>query len=357
MMGRDVATAATGLSARAPARVSFGGGGTDLAAYYERFGGFVVSMAIDRYARVAVRPSADGATRIYSADFAVTCSAAPDQRLRVEPPLELPKAVLEWFVERGLLSRGVELHLSADAPPGAGLGSSSAMAVAVARALAEHCGQAVTPHQVAELACWAEIERLGMPIGKQDQFASAYGGVNAITFTASGVEVAPLMLPPGVVSRLSQRLLLFETGCTRNSADVLRGQQHDTLTNNAVLATLHELKALAFAIRQALVAGDLDSFGRLLDRGWQMKRTLSTRVSSPQIDAWYAAAREAGALGGKLTGAGGGGFMLLYCAPDQQRQLRATLRANGLREWPFRPDFAGATCDIQTEPLVAAATS
>jgi D-glycero-alpha-D-manno-heptose-7-phosphate kinase len=331
------------VTARAPARVSFGGGGTDLAAYYARFGGFVVSAAITRYAHVVARPTPDGMTRIHSLDYGISETLPPSAYHDIAPPLELPKAVMAWFVERDLLSDGIELRLAAEAPPGAGLGSSSAMAVAVARALADCCGLRLTANAVAELACWAEIDCLGMPIGKQDQYASAYGGVNTLTFAPDSVQVEPVQLPPGVLERLDERLLLFSTGQTRHSSDVLRGQQADTLTNQSVLSGLHRLKELAYEMTAALRAGELDAFGTLLDCGWQAKRRLSSRVSTSAIDAWYAAARAAGALGGKLTGAGGGGFLLFYCPPERQTHLRAAMRAHGLAETPFSFDHAGAT--------------
>jgi D-glycero-alpha-D-manno-heptose-7-phosphate kinase len=331
------------VTARAPARVSFGGGGTDLAAYYAPHGGLVVSAAIARYATVTVAPAADGATRIHSADYGLSVACPPGERFPVAPPLALPKAAVAWFAGRGWLREGVELWLTAEAPPGGGLGSSSAMAVALARALAGYCGLALSNTEIAELACWIEIERLEMPIGKQDQYASAYGGLNELTFSAAGVCVRPLPLAPQLLAQLDRRLLLFATGRARDSADVLRGQRADSAANPAVIARLDRLKALAAAMRDALLAGDLDGFGALLDAGWQEKRCLSTRISAPDIDAWYATARAAGALGGKLTGAGAGGHLLLYCSPARQPDLRAALTAQGLRELPFT--FAPAVAD------------
>jgi D-glycero-alpha-D-manno-heptose-7-phosphate kinase len=329
---------------RAPVRISFGGGGTDLAAYYNRFGGFVVSAAIARYAYVAVGPSEDGCTRIVSADYGVEERFARGEVPPVEEPLALPKGALAWFAARGegvCLRDGVDLFLRADVPPGTGLGSSSAMAVALFGALAARVGMPADAARLAELASWLEIERLDRPIGKQDQYASAFGGLNAIEFTPDGVRVRRLALPAATVAALDARLLLFSTGRRRDSAAILRGQRADTGAKPATIEGLHRIKALAGEMRDALAGGELDEFGRLLDRGWQEKRRLSSAISSAAIDGWYDAARAAGALGGKITGAGGGGFLLLYCPLPAQEAVRAAMAKRGLRELPFTFDLDG----------------
>ena len=320
---------------RAPLRISFGGGGTDLAAYYERFGGFVISAAISRYCYVVAGPSLDGGIGINSADYRTWVRSGPGEMPVVGEPLSLPKAAVAWFAEQGLLGDGVELFLAAEVEPGTGLGSSSAMAVALVRALAAYVALPLAPGEVAEIACRIEIERLDRPIGKQDQYASAFGGLNAIEFRPDEVEVAPLPLAPGVAEGLAERLLLFATGQTRDSAGILRQQRAETATDPAVVERLHRIKELAWEMRDALLAGDLSGFGCLLDRGWRLKRDLSERVSSEGIDRWYRVAREAGALGGKITGAGGGGFLLLYCPPPVQRAVRAAMAEQGLRELTF----------------------
>ena len=341
--------------ARAPLRISFGGGGTDLEAYYACHGGFVVSTAIARYCYVVVDETSDGDIRINSADYRLCESVERGAIPAVEEPLALPKAALEWFATRGrsnghgpgheLHDAGVSLFLASEVPPGTGLGSSSAMAVALLLALATRLGLAPDAAELAELAAWLEIERLEMPIGKQDQYASAFGGLNTIEFAAGGqgaVRVRPLGLRADVLAALNERLLLFATGQSRHSAQILRQQRADTGADPAVIASLHRIKALAGEICEALLREDLDHFGRLLDLGWQQKKRLSGRVSSTAIDDWYAAARAAGALGGKITGAGGGGFLLLYCPPHAQGTVRAALAGLGLRELPFDFDRAGA---------------
>lgn len=337
---------------RAPVRISFGGGGTDLAAYYVPFGGLVVSAAITRYCFVVAADSPDRSIRINSGDYRVwqTFPRRPQSQRQlppVEEPLSLPKAVIEWAgqspdAERDLSEIGVDLFLTSEVPPGTGLGSSSAMAVALVYALAAHVGIPVDASRAAETASRLEIERLDMPIGKQDQYASAFGGLNAITFAADRVEVEPLALPPDVKSTLGSRLLLFSTGQSRHSAQILRQQQRDTAVKSCVTESLHRLKALAENMRQALADQDLDRFGELLDGGWQHKKQLSGMVSTESIDRWYEAARCAGALGGKITGAGGGGFLLLYCPQHRQEAVREAMTGFGLQELSFDFDFTGA---------------
>ena len=341
------------LMVRAPLRVSFGGGGTDLAAYYARFGGFVLSAAITRYCRIMASEPVEWGIRIRSADYRTCAIFRSVGTPPVEEPLALPKAAIERFAggphpdprphtREGALERGVDLALASDVPPGSGLGSSSAMAVGLARALAAYVGLPLDAAGAAELACWLEIERLGMPIGKQDQYASAFGGLNAIDFTPDAVKVTPLDLRPEVTAALSSRLLLFSTGRTRDSAEILRQQRADTADQPSVIRSLHGIKALARQMREALLAEDLDSFGELLHLGWRQKKCLSRKISSTAIDRWYEAARRAGALGGKIAGAGGGGFLLLYCPPQRQPAVRATLAGLGLRELAFGFDFGGA---------------
>ncbi len=327
---------------RAPVRISFGGGGTDLAPYYTRFGGFVISAAITRYAYVAAQRPPTPRVRITSADYRLTETFGVSDTLPVQDPLILPKAAVERFMDRGLRRIGVDLFLSSDVPPGTGLGSSSAMSVSLLRTLATYLDHDLGREDAADLACWLEIERLARPIGKQDQYASAYGGINAIEFTADGAHVTPLGLSRDGVAALKSRLLLFSTGQSRNSADILGEQRENTKAKPMVVDTLHKIKGLAHEMHDALRGHALDDFGRLLNETWNLKKSLSHKVSSSAIDAWYGAALEAGALGGKITGAGGGGFLLLYAPPARHSAVRRALTAFGLREMTFDFDFMGA---------------
>ncbi|HZC07124.1 MAG TPA: hypothetical protein VE338_15925 [Ktedonobacterales bacterium] len=326
---------------RAPVRVSFGGGGTDLAAYYERYGGMVVSAAITRYCYAQITEPSSSVGSVTSADYGQRFHWTPERLPDVEPPLTLPKAALHEFAERGALSGPVTLALAADVPPGSGLGSSSAMAVAALQALSTRYEAPLSDEEVAARACALEIDRLGMPIGKQDQYASASGGMNAIEFTSDGVRVMPLRISPETRSALDRRLLLFWTNHAHDSASILRGQRADTQTRPDVVASLHEIKSIAHAMRAVLEAGKLDAFGRLLDDAWQTKRQLSAAISSNAIDEWYAEAKRAGALGGKITGAGGGGFLLIYARPERHQAVRAAMLKCSLTEMPFAFDLDG----------------
>ena len=340
---------------RAPVRISFGGGGTDLEAYYGRFGGFVVSAAITRYAYVTARPSAGGGIELTSSDYGIWEHHPPGVLPEVAEPLALPKAAIEYFAGRGLREVGVDLFLASEVPPGTGLGSSSAMTVALVAALGAYLDIPLSPAEIAETASWLEIERLGMPIGKQDQYASAYGGLNAITFTRDRTEVRPLTLGGGQRQALARRLLLFSTGSSRNSSEILRQQRSDTRRKPSVTSALHRLKELAVEMEAALARGALDDFGTLLDVAWREKKRLSGRISNPAIDQAYQAARCAGALGGKITGAGGGGFLLLYCPPRRQDALRAVMSELGLTEMTFDLSRHGVEDVSASVPAPAAA--
>lgn len=327
--------------ARAPLRISFGGGGTDLEAYYRKYGGLVVSVTITRYCYALASEPIQGGIHLTSANLNRWESFPAGASPVATGPLSLPKAAIELFHPHLVHRAGIGLFLASDVPPGTGLGSSSAMTVALLRALADYTGRMLTTRQTAETACWLEIERLGTPIGKQDQYASAYGGLNRIEFSASGVQVTPLRLPADTRTALARRLMLFSTGITRDSASVLRQQTHDTRTSPVVVESLHALKSLADEMCAALEREELDRFGGLLHDAWQRKKQLSSRVSSRAIDDWYQCARDEGAIGGKITGAGGGGFLLLYCPSRRQAAVRRAMSQCGLKELKFDFEFAG----------------
>ena len=336
--------------ARSPVRISFGGGGTDLPAYYSRFGGFVISAAITRYAYVVARRPATPHIQITSADYQISETLTTDGGLTVQEPLILPKAALEQFIGQGLRRKGVDLFMSADVPPGTGLGSSSAMSVSLLRALSTYLGKELSRKEAAEMACHLELVRLERPIGKQDQYASAFGGLNSIEFTSDGVHVTPLNLSRATVTALKSRLLLFSTGKTHDSAEILAGvsKRANHEAKPMVVDALHQIKELGYAMRDALLDGALDDFGHLLDLSWREKKRLSSRVSTSAIEEWYGAARDAGALGGKITGAGGGGYMMLYVPPADQAEVRRVMSHYGLRELTYNFDFVGA--QIMTGP-------
>ncbi|MCC2629847.1 MAG: kinase, partial [Thermomicrobiales bacterium] len=275
------------ISVRSPLRISFGGGGTDLPAYYERFGGMVVSAAITPACHVSLASYAGAGVVLQSRDFGVSVTVPPQRQVAIREPLSLPRAVLSWFAERGLCPDGVRITMRADVPPGSGLGSSSAMTVALVSAVATHSSLPLTPRMAAEIACEIEIDLLGRPIGRQDQYASALGGLNTITFSPDGVVVTPVPVTPAVRQALQDHLLLVSTRRTRDSAEVLREQRAASGIDGEVTRRLHCIKELAAAMAAALLAGDLPEFGALLHEGWQLKRGLAQGVSSTEIDRWY----------------------------------------------------------------------
>lgn len=328
------------LIARAPLRISLAGGGTDLPAYYESYGGMVVSTSIEKFVYVQVQPNGPDRTHITSADYRTFYRHGEEGPITWNGELALPRAVLHEFG----IQNGLSLFIASEVPPGTGLGSSSALAIALVQAVAAYVERPMTRHEIAQLACHVELGKLGAPIGKQDQYAAAFGGLNAITFTRDGVEVDPIRVAPDVSRDLESRLLLFFTGTARDSAAILREQQRETnQSNRQVLSNLHAIRDAADACRAALEAGDLDEIGRLLDEGWRLKRGLTEGITNNRIDECYRVARDHGALGGKITGAGGGGFLLLYCYKTDQAELTRALEAQGLRRMDFHFDRAGVS--------------
>jgi D-glycero-alpha-D-manno-heptose-7-phosphate kinase len=329
------------LIARAPLRISLAGGGTDLPAYYERHGGLVVSTTIDKFVYVHCGPNGLGnghGAQITSADYQTFYRQHNGKPIDWDGELSLPRAVLNSFGIDGDMA----LFLASEVPPGTGLGSSSAVAVSLVGAVATFLGRRLSRQQVAELACRVELEMLQAPIGKQDQFASAFGGLNAITFSPEGVIVEPLRIRPSVVEQLERRLMLFFTGSARDSRTILKKQQMaSTRGQPQTVDALHRIKAAAEECRQCLESGSLDCIGELMDEGWRHKRRLVEGISNPMIDEVYSVAMANGASGGKITGAGGGGFLLLYCYEERQEELTEAMEARGLRRMDFHFDRQG----------------
>jgi len=327
------------LIARAPMRISFGGGGTDLEAYYAKYGGAVVSTAINKYFYAVITTDDSDDLQVISADYRSLFRHSPYGDLFWNGDLALPKAILHHFGIR----RGMNLFVASEVPPGTGLGSSSAAAVTMVRAISTLVEQPMTKQQVAELASYIEITKMGMPIGKQDQFASAFGGLNTITFTSEGVTVEPLNIAHDVRQTLERRLMLFFTGSSRVSTSILKHQRKSTEEQDgSVLQALHHIKQVAIDVQACLERGDLDEFARLLDYSWQEKRRLAPGLSTGFIDECYDLALHHGASAGKITGAGGGGFLLLYCHEQAQEGVTRALEDRGLKRMNFRFDTQGA---------------
>jgi D-glycero-alpha-D-manno-heptose-7-phosphate kinase len=304
-----------------PLRISFAGGGTDLKDYYARSGGCVLSTAIDKYIYVIIKERFDDRIRIgYS------------RTEMVDAVDEIEHELVREAMRRVGIARGVEISTMADIPSeGSGLGSSSSVTVGLLHALYTYKGVLVTPDQLAREACEIEIEILGKPIGKQDQYIAAFGGLRRFTFHPDdNVSVETVPLSEEKRRRFGESLLLFYTGITRK-ADTILAEQKDNIPARA--AALDQLKAQTAEIYEALMGDNMNRVGRILDAGWQHKRQLADRISNSEIDALYDRALDAGAMGGKIAGAGGGGFLLLYCPPDRQHTVRAALQ--GMKELPF----------------------
>jgi D-glycero-alpha-D-manno-heptose-7-phosphate kinase len=327
------------IIARAPLRISFGGGGTDLAAYYRAFGGMVVSTSIDAYVYVMLAPASRG-PHIITTDGGKLTQRSSFTLQSTEQDMQLPLTVLQHCAPDAEL----RVFITGEVPSGTGLGSSSATAVALIAALGAYTGTHYDAAQLAETASMIEIDQLGSPIGKQDQYASACGGLNTLLFARDGsVSVEPLAITTPTLLGLERRLMLFFTGGRRDAGSILAHQRRRSEDGNArTLTALHAIKELAGAMRAALLGGDLDLFGQLLHRSWEHKRRVTDGISTSFIDHCYETARRAGAVGGKITGAGGGGFLLLYCDEEHQDHVRDQLHMLGLELFPFRFSPRGA---------------
>lgn len=334
------------LITRAPVRISFGGGGTDLEAYYARYGGMVVSAAINKYFYTMVsRGDHREGIQLISSDYRTFYRHDPSQPFFWNGNLSLPRAILHHFG----LEREYNFFLASEVPPGTGLGSSGSVAVTLVRAASTLCDIALSRYEIAELASYVEIEKMGMPVGKQDQYSAAFGGLNVITFTRDGVTVEPIQMAAGACRQLESNLMLFFTGSTRESSNILQHQKRASEDNQGkVVSSLHAIKGLAQEIRECLEQGDLAGFGELMHQGWQHKKNLAPNITNGFIDRCYHLAREHGVLGGKITGAGGGGFLMLYCPQPRQAEVTRVLEAEGLVRMNFHFDYQGATVVLNT---------
>jgi D-glycero-alpha-D-manno-heptose-7-phosphate kinase len=319
------------IIARSPLRITLGGGGTDLASYYGEHEGFLVAAAIDKYVYVTVmRPFKPGVYLKYSALEQVAVVAD------VKHPI-----IREALQLLNLDVPQIEITTLADIPAGTGLGSSGSFTTALLKALFTHCRKVAHSQELAELACDIEINRLGEPIGKQDQYIAAFGGMTCLTFHKDHrVTVQPLGVSMETMFDLEDNLLLFFTGFNRTAGSVLKDQHERSQARDAdILRNLDYVKSLGYRSKEALESGDLVRFGELMHEHWEYKKRRSDAVSNQQIDRWYSLAMKNGAIGGKLVGAGGGGFLMFY-ARDRNR-LRQTMIEAGLEEVRFRFDFEG----------------
>jgi D-glycero-alpha-D-manno-heptose-7-phosphate kinase len=321
------------------------GGGTDLEAYYGKYGGAVLSVTIDKYFYVFISLIDRPLIQVSSSDYRTFYRQPLHEPALWDGDLRLPRAIIDHFG----IKVGLSVFLASQVPPGTGLGSSSTVAVALIKALAVLKGERMSPGEVAELACTIEIEKLGMPIGKQDQYAASFGGINYISFSNDGVSVEPLHLPRQTLVELERRLMLFYTGRSRDSAQILQQQKTSSERNRtSVIGSLHEIKEAAAGMRQDLLDAEIRHVGEWLHHSWLAKRRLARGISDAWIDQWYETALKAGASGGKIAGAGGGGFLLLYCEPEHQDSVTAALKDSGLMPIDFCFDSGGAMVLMNT---------
>jgi len=329
------------LIVRSPVRISFGGGGTDFPAYYEKYGGAVLSTSINKYFYTIVSRRQDSKIQVISSDLRLMETWQDLTQMNVRGhELEIPLAVMK---ELGS-NIAVNLFLASEIPPGTGLGSSASVCVNILKALSAYLHLPCSNYELAEKAFHVTRTVLGRPVGKQDEYAAAFGGLNLISFQRDGnTTVQPLGLASDLLRELQTNLMLFFTGAARNSWNILKDQEQSTQSGSTTIVnSLHSIRELATQMGDALTKGDLNGFGDLLDEGWQAKKKVSSKISSSQIDGLYQLARDNGARGGKITGAGGGGFLLLYCAQQYQDRIRKAFSQVGVRELTFEFEQDGA---------------
>lgn len=330
----------TMIRSKAPLRISFSGGGTDVSPYVEEHGGVVLSTTIDKYAYGTLRVREGTEITVQSLDYDVVAKYRVDEPLIYNGNLDLVKAVINCF--NGTLSQGLEIFLHSDAPPGSGLGSSSTVVVALIGLFQRWLHLPLTSYDIAELAYQIERRDLGIQGGMQDQYAAVFGGFNFIEFTESAVIVNPLRVEPEILHELNYGLLLCYTGQTRLSAHILETQIGAYKQKKEdVLLAMHQLKEITVAMKNALLQGKLGDFGTLLHEAWENKKKLARQITDPHIDEMYEVARQSGALGGKILGAGGGGYMLLYCPFDLKHVIACRMEELGGQVVEFGFDHGG----------------
>ncbi len=321
------------IISRAPVRFSLGGGGTDLPSYYQEHGGYVVTAAIDHYVYVMANRRFYEAIRLAYSETEIVPNVAAIRHRIFREALRMTG-----------IERGIELASIADVPANSGLGSSGSFTVALLNALHAYKRDFVSTKQLAEEACELEMNRLGDPVGKQDQYIAAFGNITALTIDRDGVvHVEPVPVRDEVVDELGNNLLIFYSGIERSARDVL-GEQGENVRRGtpATVEGMHRIKEIGHEVYRLLTHGQTDTYGELLHDHWTRKRQLATRMTDDVIDEHYEAARAAGALGGKLMGAGGGGFFMFYVRPADKRRVHESLCARGLRPLRFHFDLDGA---------------
>ena len=318
---------------RSPLRITLGGGGTDLPSYYQENEGFLISAAIDKYVYVTI-------TRPFSPGVYLKYSSIENVNTINDVQHPIIRESLRIFSKDNELPQ-IEITTLADIPSGTGLGSSGSFTTALIKALYIHHKQILHTSEVAELACDIEINKLGEPIGKQDQYIAAYGGITCFDFRKDNtVNAAPLKISEDTLFDLEDNLLLFFTGFSRSAGSILKDQKQKSQENNSdMLANLHYVKEIGYRSKEMLEKGKVLDCGLLMHEHWEHKKRRSGGMSNPQIDEWYELGLKNGAIGGKLVGAGGGGFLLFYA--NDRNKLRHTMKKAGLEEVRFKFDYEG----------------
>jgi D-glycero-alpha-D-manno-heptose-7-phosphate kinase len=334
------------VRARVPLRLGLAGGGTDLSPYCDEYGGAVLNTTIDRYAYAFIKPSEDGRIHFRAPDLEADEVIAADFEALASAGLRLHAGVMAHMMRRSGEGRIEPLCVTSyvDAPPGSGLGSSSALVVALVEAFTAWLGAPLGPYDVAHLAYEVERVDLNLPGGKQDQYSATFGGTNFIEFFASDrVIVNPLRVPPAVLNELETSMVICFTGVSRNSEQIISEQQRRMgAPADVALESLHRLKSDALEMKQALLHGEIQAMARILNRSWAAKKQTATGISNGRIEELYELAFRNGACGGKVSGAGGGGFMMFIAPPDHRIQLVRALNAAGANAGPVHLTSHGA---------------
>ncbi|MBF0456880.1 MAG: SIS domain-containing protein [Nitrospirae bacterium] len=323
------------LIAKSPVSISFGGEGTDLKPFCDNYGGAVISTTIDKYFYSVIQSNDKDIIEIESDDYQLRQRVSELCDIDTDDILMIPKAVLKHFN----VTNNVSLLLKSDIPPGSGLGLSAAVTTCLVKLVSSFRQLSLTKAEIAALASYIEIDVLNRSIGMQAQYASAYGGFNFITFGKDSINVAPMGVDREIINALQENLLLFYSVTCRKPASILTNPTE--MNDKKVISSLQEMKAIAFKMRDALVKGDVMAVGRLLHESWEYKRTLAKDISNTAIDSYYELARQNGAIGGKITGAGGG-HLLLFCEKEKQENVRNALLSKGLHDLPFKFENNGA---------------
>lgn len=323
----------------APVRLSFAGGGTDYPEYYDKYGGNVVETTISKYVYLIVKQRHDDSFQAFSSDFETHQKPSSFDKLKPKNGTEIAVSAIKYLNYR----KGIDLLISSDVPSGSGLGSSGSLGVNLVNVILKLKNEKKTKQEIAETAYHIGRHVLNWPIGKQDEYASCFGGLNHIKFGKNGVEVKRISINSNSEKELNQNLLLFFIGETRNSSIILTSQISKIKQNNKqLIESLKTVNELAELMYESLKNSDIISFGELLHKGWMMKKNFVKGVSNLNIDKIYEKALSLGALGGKLTGAGGGGHMILFCKPRKQKRVIEELTKMGLKQIRYQFDKGGA---------------